>query len=71
MPLVVTVLPIDVAKKFTVPAAVVNATPVAALSQLPYTLITAVAPDVIVTVFAAGPEMLISKQEEAVPIVTA
>ena len=70
-PLVVTVLPVDVAKKFMVPAAVLKATPVAAFSQLPNTLMTAVAPDVIVTVFAAGPAMLISRQVEAVPIVAA
>ena len=70
--LVVTVLPVVVARKFIVaPAVVVNTTPVAALNQLPYTLMTAVAPDVMVTLPAAGPAMLTSRQTAFVPIVTA
>jgi hypothetical protein len=70
--LVVTVLPVDVARKFkAAPEVVVKTTPVAALNQLPYTLMTAVAPDVMVTLPTAGPAMVISRQVEAVPIVTA
>ena len=70
--LVVTVLPVVVAKKFTIaPEVVVKTTPVAALNQLPYTLMTAVAPDVMVTLPTAGPAMLTSRQTAFVPIVTA
>jgi hypothetical protein len=70
--LVVNVLPEDVARKFKIePAALLKATPVAAFSQLPCTLRTeGVAKYVTVTVPVAGPEMLISRQVEAVPIVT-
>jgi hypothetical protein len=70
--LVVIVLPVVVAKKLTTePAVVVNTTPVAALVQFPYTLITEVALDVIVTLPDAGPAMVTSKQTAFVPIVTA
>ena len=70
--LVVTVLPVVVARKFkAAPAVVVKTTPVAALNQLPYTLMTAVAPDVMVTLPTAGPAMLTSRQTAFVPIVTA
>jgi hypothetical protein len=70
--LVVTVLPVDVAKKFkAAPLVEENTTPVAALNQLPYTLMTAVAPDVIVTLPEPGPTMLTSRQAAFVPIVTA
>jgi hypothetical protein len=70
--LVVIVLPVVVALKvIAAPFEVVNATPVAALVQLPNTLITEVALDVIVTLPAAGPAIVTSKQTAFVPIVTA
>lgn len=73
--LVVTVLPVVVARKFKVqPAVEANATPVAALSQLPCTLMIDVAADVMVTLPTAGPDMLTSRQVAGLavrPIVTA
>jgi hypothetical protein len=69
---VLIVLLVVVSKKFiAAPEVVVNTTPVAALVQLPNTLITAVAPDVIVTLPVAGPAIVTSKQTAFVPIVTA
>jgi hypothetical protein len=73
--LVVTVLPVVVAKKFIAQAPVLlNVTPVAPLNQLPYTLIFDPATDVMVTLPTAGPAMLTSRQVAGVavrPIVTA
>jgi hypothetical protein len=75
MLLVVTVLPVVVDKKFSAePPLEVNATPVAALNQLPNTLITEVAADVMVTLPTAGPAILTSRQAAGLavrPIVTA
>jgi len=68
----VMVLPVVVAKKLMVaPVVVVNTTPVAALVQLPEQLITAVAPDVMVTLPVAGPAMVMSNAAAFVPTVTA
>jgi hypothetical protein len=66
------VLPVVVARKLMfAPVVDVNTTPVAALVQLPNTLITEVALDVIVTLPTAGPAIVTSKQTAFVPIVTA
>ena len=70
--LVVIVFPVVVAKKLMVaPVVVVNTTPVAALVQLPEQLITAVAPDVMVTLPARGPAIVMSNAAAFVPTVTA
>jgi hypothetical protein len=70
--LVVIVFPVVVAKKLiTALAVALNATPVAAFVQDPYTLIIDVAADVIVAVPDAGPTMLTSSAAAFVPTVTA
>jgi hypothetical protein len=48
-----------------------NTTPVAAFVQLPKQLMTAVAPDVMVTLPDAGPAIVMSKAAALVPTVTA
>jgi hypothetical protein len=70
--LVAIVFPVVVAIKLTLaPVVDVNTTPVAAFIQLPEQLITAVAPDVIVTLPIAGPAIVMSSALAFVPTVTA
>lgn len=68
--LVVTVLPVVVAKKIIVPPVAVNATPVAAFNQEPKQLITPVPAKARVTFPTAGPAMVMSCATALVPTVT-